>query len=157
MFPYVRALHVGGTVGRRGGYQQGPDVRRVQHLLDMPKRQVDAAYGPQTAQAVREFQRGRGLTVDGVVGPNTWAHLPEPGAGDADRPDPDEDDSPAYPGHYLQRGDDGHRVGLVQHKVGATVDGEFGPKTEKAVRKWQKRHGLEADGIVGPKTYEAMF
>ena len=37
-----------------------------------------------------------------------------------------------------------------------TVDGDFGPKTEEAVKKFQKEHGLTQDGICGPKTWEAL-
>ncbi len=37
------------------------------------------------------------------------------------------------------------------------VDGFYGPKTEAAVKAFQKARGLEVDGIVGPKTWEALF
>lgn len=33
----------------------------------------DAAFGPQTDAATRAFQKSRGLLVDGIVGPVTWA------------------------------------------------------------------------------------
>lgn len=36
------------------------------------------------------------------------------------------------------------------------VDSVFGPKTENAVRSFQKQNGLEVDGIVGPKTQNMM-
>ena len=42
------------------------------------------------------------------------------------------------------------------------ADGIFGPKTEAAVRKWQKDHKdkdghpLVADGIIGPKTWASL-
>ena len=36
------------------------------------------------------------------------------------------------------------------------ADGIFGNKTEAAVKKWQKEHGLVADGIIGPKTWASL-
>lgn len=58
-------------------------VRSVQAVLqrigitDAAGRQVavDGSYGPQTASAVKRFQRRKGLTVDGKVGPQTWKRL----------------------------------------------------------------------------------
>lgn len=38
---------------------------------------VDGIQGPRTTEAVREFQEKYGLTVDGVVGPNTRSKLKE--------------------------------------------------------------------------------
>lgn len=37
-----------------------------------------------------------------------------------------------------------------------TVDGDYGPVTELAVRDFQSKHGLRVDGIAGPKTFEAL-
>ena len=36
------------------------------------------------------------------------------------------------------------------------IDGANGPKTEKAVRAFQRKNGLEADGLVGPRTASAL-
>ncbi|CAN5565821.1 hypothetical protein BH24ACT5_BH24ACT5_29330 [soil metagenome] len=36
---------------------------------------IDGYFGPGTLRAVRQFQTDRGLEVDGLVGPNTWAAL----------------------------------------------------------------------------------
>lgn len=48
-------------------------------------------------------------------------------------------------------------VRQVQRAVGAApVDGAFGPKTEAAVRAWQRSHRLVPDGIVGPETWARM-
>lgn len=57
----------------------------------------------------------------------------------------------------IRRGSKGADVRTVQSYVGITVDGDFGPKTEAAVKAFQKGHGLTADGIVGPYTWEALL
>jgi peptidoglycan hydrolase-like protein with peptidoglycan-binding domain len=44
----------------------------------------------------------------------------------------------------------------VQEKVGAEVDGIFGPGTEVRVRRLQSASGLVPDGIVGPRTWAAI-
>lgn len=36
------------------------------------------------------------------------------------------------------------------------ADGIFGPKTEAAVKAWQKNHGLVTDGIIGKKTWASL-
>jgi peptidoglycan hydrolase-like protein with peptidoglycan-binding domain len=51
---------------------------------------------------------------------------------------------------WLQVGSKGPEVKKVQELVGATVDGDYGPKTEAAVKKWQAEHDLHVDGIWGP-------
>ena len=43
---------------------------------------VDGIYSKKTEDAVKAFQTDRGLTVDGLVGPKTWAKLVEGGVGD---------------------------------------------------------------------------
>lgn len=36
------------------------------------------------------------------------------------------------------------------------IDGFFGPATEEAVKKFQRKHGLEADGSIGPITRQVL-
>lgn len=63
----------------------------------------------------------------------------------------------------FQRGDDGEEVLAIQkrlvelnYSVG-TIDGEFGPATEAAIKKFQSAQGLEVDGVVGSATYKALM
>lgn len=57
----------------------------------------------------------------------------------------------------LKIGSTGNDVKKIQEKLGLNNDGEFGARTEKAVKNWQVANGLAADGIVGQSTYEKMF
>lgn len=50
----------------------GELVRKLQARLGIP---VDGIFGPQTEQAVIDFQKAHGLVPDGIVGPKTWAAL----------------------------------------------------------------------------------
>lgn len=60
----------------------------------------------------------------------------------------------------LRRGSTGSLVEEIQAKLGVDTtaggQGTFGPKTEAAVRAFQRKHGLVPDGIVGPKTWAAL-
>ncbi|TCO56917.1 peptidoglycan-binding protein [Actinocrispum wychmicini] len=58
----------------------GPAVRELQTRLNTSYPAyshlvADGDFGPATEQVVREFQRRAGLTVDGIVGPHTWARV----------------------------------------------------------------------------------
>lgn len=62
----------------------------------------------------------------------------------------------------LRRGSQGDAVETLQAMLNAKygynleIDGNFGSKTEAAVKDFQKKHGLTADGIVGAKTWKAL-
>ncbi|MFT2016918.1 peptidoglycan-binding domain-containing protein [Streptomyces sp. 796.1] len=66
---------------------------------------------------------------------------------------------------YADRGDRGNHVKEIQcllrdawgYNIGSSgVDGKFGGDTEKAVKAFQRDHGLKADGIVGPNTWKKL-
>lgn len=129
----------------------GADVRRLQVILVMRKildySVIDGSFGPKTQAAVKSFQEENSLTVDGIVGPMTWTALPA---------------DPNTP--KLVRGSIGNVVAALQKGLltyagaGAPTDpgpsdGNFGPRTESAVRAYQTERGLAADGIVGDQTW----
>ena len=135
----------------RDGARNHP-VRTLQHLLrahDHPVT-VDGIFGLKTEAAVRALQKDRHLSVDGVVGPDTWSALIV----------------------TVERGSRGDAVRGVQEEFrfrnlsgdpsrGLQIDGIFGPETEAEVRAFQKALAADVpsvavDGIVGPVTWQAL-
>ena len=160
----------GGTALRTGS--TGSAVEQVQFWLNtlaqyesaLPSLSVDGRYGAATASAVRAFQRRYGLTVDGVVGRETWnAIYNEFRSIQSDNGTPN-----AYPGTALREGASGQNVRLVQfwlkiaHTVYSrlndlTVDGKFGAATTAAVKRFQTYFGLTSDGVVGRTTWNKLY
>ena len=160
----------GGTALRTGS--TGSAVEQVQFWLNtlaqyesaLPSLSVDGSYGAATASAVRAFQRRYGLTVDGVVGRETWnAIYNEFRSIQSDNGTPN-----AYPGTALREGASGQNVRLVQfwlkiaHTVYSrlndlTVDGRFGAATTAAVKRFQTYFGLTSDGVVGRTTWNKLY
>jgi len=58
--------------------------------------------------------------------------------------------------YVLRKKDKGQEVARLQSKVGATADGDYGPKTEKAVKEYQEGNGLLVDGVAGPQTLGSL-
>jgi peptidoglycan hydrolase-like protein with peptidoglycan-binding domain len=75
-----REVHLSGAV-QRGN--DGAAVRDAQQLLRAHGHDlaVDGDFGPRTHEAVRAFQRSRGIAVDGLIGPETLRELRTPSAG----------------------------------------------------------------------------
>lgn len=66
------------------------------------------------------------------------------------------------PWPLVRRGDKSHPVPSLQYLLRenghtVTVDGDFGPATETAVRAFQQSRGLAVDGIAGPQTFGALI
>jgi peptidoglycan hydrolase-like protein with peptidoglycan-binding domain len=129
----------------------GPEVEYLQRQLEaagFEPGKVDGVFSATTKASVMAFQRARGLEVDGIVGPRTWAAL-DTRRGSGLRP-------------VLQRGSCEPAVVVLQKVLEThgfdpgSKDGIFGPKTERAVLAFQRAQGLEADGVVGPKTWNAL-
>ena len=160
----------GGTVLRTGS--TGSAVEQLQFWLNtlaqyessIPSLTVDGVYGTGTANTVRAFQRKYGLTVDGVVGRDTWTELY-----DQFRSIQSDNGTPnAYPGTALREGASGQNVRLVQFWLkiartvysnlnNITVDGKFGSATTAAVKRFQTYFGLTSDGVVGRTTWNKLY
>lgn len=131
---------------RRGS--SGQPVRSAQYLLRAHGHHevaVDGDFGPVTEAAVKAFQGSEGLTADGQVGNQTWPKLLV----------------------TVRLGQRGNAVRAVQDQFqfrnlsgdptkGLRVDGIFGPRTDSAVRAFQRAVGLRVDGVVGPRTWNQL-
>jgi peptidoglycan hydrolase-like protein with peptidoglycan-binding domain len=132
----------------------GNAVRRLQRALrrtpdlDLV---VDGQFGPKTEDAVKQFQQGAGLVMDGVVGPLTWAALPDGG-----------------PMPTLEEGASGNVVKSLQQVLAngapgawntgpGTIDGAFGPHTKASVEAFQEWGGVSSDGVVGDQTWSVSL
>ncbi len=125
---------------------------------------VDGIYGYRTANAVRAFQREYGLTVDGILGRNTWNKLQQVYL-DVVRNLPPS--AQAYPGYFVTTGSPAPIVRQLQtylRKIAQTdrsipvvaVDGVYGPGVKNAVLQFQRQVGIEPSGYVGPLTWTAI-
>lgn len=138
---------------RRG--DTGPAVAEIQAALVtlglLRATPSEPVFDQPTDWAVREFQQNRGLVVDGLVGPDTYAALQAArlSLGDrllsfASKPYAG-DDVAALQERLLELGFDSGRV-----------DGVFGTRTEAALKSFQREYGLVSDGVCGPSTLRAL-
>jgi lysozyme family protein len=135
---------------------RGPAVEDVQKRLtklgyDLGPSGVDGVFQGATLEAVRAFQRERGLTEDGVVGPKTWAALVDATFALGDRI--------LYLRYPYLHGADVAALQTALNVLGfpcGEVDGIFGPSTEQAVREFQFNTGLPSDGVAGDETLRAI-
>src|SRR5947209_12956682 len=145
-----------------GPGDRGPAVDDVQAVLrglgllgEPPARDGPAdgeGYDRATELAIRHFQQVRGLSVDGLVGEETYRALTEARWSLGDRLLRFDPDRP-------MRGDD---VTVLQERLlelgydAGPADGIFGPGTETGLRAFQRDYGLTADGTCGPATLRAL-
>lgn len=148
----ARTVHAGFRLGDEGDAVL--DIRSRLAMLDLVA--LDAArphrFDAELDQAVRAFQQGRGLIVDGVVGPHTYRALDEARWQLGDR-------LLVFVAGSVLQGDDvltlQQRLLDLGFKVGR-VDGRFGSQTELAVKEFQRNVGIPPDGTCGPATLKAL-
>jgi hypothetical protein len=110
---------------------------------------IDGYRGVGTERAIRRFQRARGLAVDGIVGPQTRRALGRLGR-------------PWLGRRLLRKGRVGFDVSQLQFLLAwhgfpsGTFDGGFGPRTGRALHRFQRWARIGADGLAGPATYAAL-
>lgn len=101
----------------------------------------DGVVGPATTSAIKKFQSIMNIQTTGVAGNETWDLINLIFSKPILRPN--------HAGGAVVR--------YVQSRVGAAVDGIYGPMSADAVERFQRKNGLTADGIVGPNTWEKLI
>ena len=142
---------------------QGDSVKYLQVLLDKfyynSHIATDAIFGSQTETFVKQFQTDCFITVDGIVGEQTWGYLEEV------VPFTMIDHS------TLHQGDQGSEVKYLQVRLNEyygkaknssaygrklEADGIFGSLTLAMVKQFQEDYGLEVNGVADTKTWNAL-
>ena len=158
---------------RRG--DRGDAVKRLQEGLicwGALSGRADGDFGRATEAAVAKVQQAEGLTADGVAWPQTQARLGH-AFGDWETVSELSDLSMGlrqrvcarcgyvekeeeWPAPMYRRGDRGDGVKQLQEALNAAgydcgrADGDFGGRTEKAVKALESDNGIEPDGIAWP-------
>jgi peptidoglycan hydrolase-like protein with peptidoglycan-binding domain len=151
--PAVTPRHLG-VLAPGSGYRQVAGSGRVRTLqlrlagLGFAPGPIDGRYGPRTTLAVEHFQSARGLTIDGIMGTRSFAALKAtprsglaPGTGS---------EQPSRQVRVLQR-----RLARLGFRPGP-IDGRYGPRTTRAVERFQRTRRLTVNGIVGVHTWHAL-
>ena len=136
-------------------------IKSVQTMLKALKYytgEITGNAGNKTKTAIKKFQKEYHLTADGVAGPATIAKLEsvynDKGGSSAS--------SSSSSGSSLKLGSSGSKVRDLQQDLTtlgyywADITGNYGSKTEAAVKNFQEKNNLNADGVAGTKTLNAV-
>ncbi|MCP4439115.1 MAG: peptidoglycan-binding protein [Aureispira sp.] len=173
--PQPVGKNIKASVGDGGGNSED-DVRVIQQLLvdkgfDLgaygPKKDgVDGDCGNATKAAIKKFQKDNGITVTGIIEPNSdsWAKLSgQANPNDTPQPQPVGKSIKASVGDGGGNSKDDVRViqQLLVDKgfdLGAYgpkkdgVDGDCGNATKTAIKKFQQDNGIAVTGIIEPNS-----
>ncbi|MFH1768963.1 MAG: peptidoglycan-binding protein [Candidatus Omnitrophota bacterium] len=136
-------------IGHAGGYNS--KVKKIQVVLrelGFESGPIDGKLGGHTRRVIQEFQKVNNLKTNGFVDIETWSKL----CGE-------EVSSDAIQKRLTQA----VWVRKVQKALGdagfnpGPIDGKLGPRTTKAIKKFQESMRIKPDGIVDPKTWINLY
>ena len=133
-------------IGEIVPFESNPKVEEIQRLLNLYGYKVgapDGQLGPNTRYAIRAFQEDNNLKVTRFVDNATWEALNAFNAN----------------GLVVEGEINVKTVQTALKNAGfnpGSIDGQWGPKTEENLRKFQKAMGLEPDGIIGFRTIKEL-
>ena len=145
---YIRENSSGATVSK---------VQTELKALGYYSGQITGNAGPKTVAAIKSFQGKNGLTADGIAGPQTIAKIDA--AYETKGGSSSGSGSSASGLKLNSKGTDVRNLQQDLTTLGyywAEITGNFGERTETAVKRFQEENGLTADGVAGTKTLNAI-
>lgn len=118
--------------------RQAQQQLRAMGLYEGP---IDGRYGPETQQALRAYQGLHGLQVTGALTPETQKSL--------------QAQQTKQQGQVTVREAQQHLKAAGFYA--GPVDGNFGPGTEEALRKYQQAQGLQVTGSLTQETEQHLL
>lgn len=115
---------------------------------------ITGNFGEKTEEAVKDFQKAKGLYADGVAGGSTLTAIEKAIAAAGG--------STSSSSTGLKVGSTGDKVIALQQDLTALgyyygdISGHYGSLTQTAVKKFQKAKGITQDGIAGTTTLNAI-
>ena len=148
-------------------------IRKNYPLLPSPGA-ADGIFGPQTKQAVVEFQKTFNLEPDGIVGKSTWyklnyVYVAVKKLAELDSEGEEmKNERPGYFDREVREGDVGRDVTLYQYFLqtvalynslvsSPAVSGTFDPATRQSVKSFQQYYGLPETGILNSATIRELY
>lgn len=112
-------------------------VRALQYLLDV---KVSGTYTVETKTAVKNFQKSKSLTADGIAGPGTLTAL-----------------CAILPDVVYKDYSQSKYVKAVQSLVGSSIDGKYGNNTRKNVIAFQSAANITQTGNITKNDWLALW
>lgn len=142
-----------------------PLVEEIQVALDnlgYDTGTKDGRMGQKTREAIKEFQESMGIKDTGYIDQRTWRQIE-----DIRRTNASEDARrikvrSAYSEKDIPSGDFKPTTKEIQRALKnagfdpGSVDGKIGPRTQQAVKEFQRVKELKVDGKVGAKTWKEL-
>ncbi len=154
----------------------GKDVKRLQSILTELgfKTSVDGQFGPATRKSVRRYERSRKQSANGVVSRGQAREMKKR-ARHADRGKGKKSGAGKKDGKGGKKGGGSRRFGERTLKIGARgddvrklqhlltklgfktgIDGDFGPATQKSLKRYERSRKMATDGVVSKGQAERM-
>ena len=161
-----------------------PRVEEIQNILKEAgffKGTLNGLMGGSTRQAIRSFQKAKGLNPTGIIDTDTYSFLlkereeqlllkssklqaPPSVLEKIPSVEKSKEEIAKIAGPQKEEKvvlpqDKAKQIQIALKKAGfysGPIDGKIGPKTRQAIKAFQKKNNLKVDGIVGKNTWEKL-